>query len=59
MIDPEVYGQDFEIFLGTAPDSESMTISVYKAEKSIVSTKQYKKICKSISLNQSGKYLLV
>ena len=58
MIDPEVYGQDFEIFLGTAPDSESMTISVYKAEKSIVSTKQYKKICKSISLNQSGKYYI-
>lgn len=54
----EKYGQSFEVLLGKAPESDAMTIPVYKAENVIVSTKQYEKVIAPVTIEESGVYYI-
>lgn len=58
MSDPVKYGQNFEVFLGTAPNAESMTLPVYKETDAIVSGKQYEKVLQKVTVDKAGKYYI-
>ena len=53
---PEKNGQDFEVFLGEAPTTEAMTMSIYKAEKALVQGREYQKVVKQITIPANGHY---
>lgn len=55
---PERYGQSFEVFLGHQRNPEDMELSVYKADKVIVSTAQYEKVLVSVDIPEDGNYYI-
>lgn len=55
---PEKNGQDFEVFLGEAPTTEAMTMSIYKAEKALVQGREYQKVVKQITIPANGHYYI-
>lgn len=55
---PDLYGQTFAVWLGTACSPEAMTIPVYSAENAIVATKQYQKVLETVEIKQDGAYYI-
>lgn len=56
---PDLYAQNFGLYLGAEPAAEAMTQTLYESETDVLAfEKRYKKVDKKINVAEDGKYYL-